>query len=129
MFDFSFGQLTLVLVIGLIVLGPERLPVAIKTIASWIKALRALSSSVKLELSKELKLHELQESLKKAEEKGLQTLTPEIKASIEELKQITAVMQDSLHKEISSAIQSTDVLNITKHQTKITSADKTDKPL
>ncbi len=33
MFDIGFSELLLVFVIGLIVLGPQRLPVAVKTVA------------------------------------------------------------------------------------------------
>jgi len=95
-FDISFGQLLLVLIIGLVVLGPERLPIAIKTVAGWIKVLRRMSATVQLELNKELKLQELQDSLKKAEQSGLNTLTPEIQESIDELKRVT----ESLQKEI-----------------------------
>lgn len=124
MFDFSFSQLILVCVVGLLVLGPQRLPIAIKTVAGWIKALRALSSSVQLELTKELKLHELRESLRKAEENGSQNMTPEIKASIEELKRVTAAMQDSFQKEIASVIKSTD----TGVRQSFDSNDKTEKP-
>ncbi|MFP3367334.1 Sec-independent protein translocase protein TatB, partial [Pseudoalteromonas sp. SIMBA_148] len=39
MFDIGFGELILVLVIGLVVLGPERLPVAVKTVAGWIRVM------------------------------------------------------------------------------------------
>ena len=67
MFDIGFGELLLVMVIGLVVLGPERLPVAVRTVAGWIRALRSLAASVQNELSQELKLQELQDSLKKAE--------------------------------------------------------------
>lgn len=86
MFDIGFSELLLVLVIGLVVLGPERLPVAVRTVAGWIRALRSLAASVQNELSQELKLQELQDSLKKAESAGLQNLTPELKASMDELK-------------------------------------------
>ena len=75
MFDIGFGELLLVMVIGLVVLGPERLPVAVRTVAGWIRALRSLAASVQNELSQELKLQELQDSLKKAESAGLQNLT------------------------------------------------------
>lgn len=101
MFDISFGQLLLVLIIGLVVLGPERLPIAIKTVAGWIKVLRRMSATVQLELNKELKLQELQDSLKKAEQSGLTTLTPEIQESIDDLKRVT----ESLQNEIESATQ------------------------
>lgn len=105
MFDISFGQLFLVLIIGLVVLGPQRLPVAIKTVAGWLKALRAISASVQLELSKEMKLQELQESLKQAEESGLKNITPEIQASIDELKRVTTAMQKSYHEEIQKPLK------------------------
>ncbi len=97
MFDIGFGELLLVMVIGLVVLGPERLPVAVKTVAGWIRALRSLAASVQNELSQELKLQELQESLKKAEKAGLQNLTPELKASMDELKEAAESLKRSYH--------------------------------
>lgn len=65
MFDIGFGELMLVFVIGLVVLGPERLPVAVRTVAGWIRAIRSMASTVQNELTQELKLQELQDSLKK----------------------------------------------------------------
>jgi sec-independent protein translocase protein TatB len=86
-FDIGFSELLLVLIIGLVVLGPERLPVAVKTVAGWIRVLRSLAVNVQNELAKELKLQEMQDSLKKMEEKaGLQSLSPELKASMDELR-------------------------------------------
>jgi len=98
-FDIGFSELLLVLVIGLVVLGPERLPVAVRTVAGWIRTLRAMAASVQNELTQELKLQELQDSLKKAEEAGLKNISPEIKASMDELKEAAEVMQRSIKKE------------------------------
>lgn len=103
MFDIEFSELLLVMVIGLVVLGSERLPVAVRTVAGWIKALRSLATSVQNELSQELKLQELQDSLKKAESAGLQNLTPELKASMDELKQAAESMKRSYHSEITGS--------------------------
>lgn len=97
MFDLSFGKLILVLIIALVVLGPARLPKAIKTVASWVKALRRLSATVQLELNKELRLQELQDSLKQAEKSGLDNITPEIKASIDELKRVAESIQKDFY--------------------------------
>lgn len=108
MFDIGFSELLLVLVIGLVVLGPERLPVAVRTVAGWIRALRAMAASVQNELSQELKLQELQDSLKKAEESGLKNLTPEIKASMDELKEAAESMKRSFTTEQSTAEKSVD---------------------
>ncbi len=97
MFDIGFSELLLVMVIGLVVLGPERLPVAVRTVAGWVRALRSLAASVQNELTQELKLQELQDSLKKAEQAGLQNLTPELKASMDELKEAAQAMKQSYH--------------------------------
>ncbi|WP_107758532.1 Sec-independent protein translocase protein TatB [Dickeya sp. Secpp 1600] len=94
MFDIGFSELLLVMVIGLVVLGPERLPVAVRTVAGWIRALRSLASTVQNELAQEMKLQELQESLKKVEQASqLQNLSPELKASMDELKEAAEAMK------------------------------------
>lgn len=95
MFDIGFSELILVFVIGLVVLGPQRLPVAVKTVVGWIRALRSLANNVQNELAQELKLQELQDSLKKVEEASKQSLSPEFKASMEELKQSAEAMKRS----------------------------------
>ncbi|WGO83099.1 Sec-independent protein translocase protein TatB [Arsenophonus apicola] len=94
MLDIGFSELLLVMIIGLVVLGPERLPIAVKTVAGWIRALRSLAANVQHELSQELKLQELQETLRKAEEKAqLQELSPELKQSMEELRESTELLK------------------------------------
>ena len=95
MFDIGFSELLLVFVIGLIVLGPQRLPVAVKTVASWIRTLRSLAATVQNEITQELKLQEFQESLKKVEKASLENLTPELKASMDELREAAESMKRS----------------------------------
>ncbi len=93
MFDIGFSELLLVFVIGLIVLGPQRLPVAVKTVVGWIRAMRSLAANVQNELAQELKLQELQDSLKKVEEAGKGTLSPELKESMDELRKTAESMK------------------------------------
>ena len=95
MFDIGFSELLLVFVIGLVVLGPKRLPVAVKTVVGWIRALRSLATTVQNELTQELKLQEFQDSLKKVEKASLDTLTPELKASMDELREAAESMKRS----------------------------------
>ncbi|WP_338559113.1 Sec-independent protein translocase protein TatB [Erwinia sp. E_sp_B04_7] len=95
MFDIGFSELILVFVIGLVVLGPQRLPVAVRTVVGWIRALRSLATNVQNELAQELKLQELQDSLKKVEEASKNSLSPELKASMDELKQSAESMKRS----------------------------------
>jgi sec-independent protein translocase protein TatB len=85
-FDIGFWELVLISVVGLVVLGPERLPHAIRSISRFIRSAKSMANSVKDELSHELKVQELQENLRKAEQMGMSDLSPELKSSVDELK-------------------------------------------
>ncbi|XQW85077.1 Sec-independent protein translocase protein TatB [Thalassotalea piscium] len=87
MFDIGFWELLLIAIIGLVVLGPERLPVAIRTVRGWMSNVRRFSDSVKSELSEELRIHELHANLKKAEQVNMENLSPEVAESVKSLKE------------------------------------------
>ncbi len=87
MFDIGFWELLLIAIIGLVVLGPERLPVAIRTIRGWMTSIRSFSDGVKNELSEELRIQELHANLKKAEKSGMKDLSPEVAASVKSLQE------------------------------------------
>lgn len=97
MFDIGFSELLLVLIVGLVVLGPQRLPVAIRTVMGWVRTIRGLAANVQNELAQELKLQELQESIKKAEALNLTSLSPELSKTVEELKQSAKEMESSIN--------------------------------
>ena len=103
MFDIGFSELVLLMVVGLVVLGPKRLPVAIRTVMSWVKTLRGLAANVQNELKQELKLQELQDSIKKAESLNLQTLSPELSKTVEELKAQADKMKAELEDKAAQA--------------------------
>jgi len=85
-FDIGFWELLLIALMALVVLGPERLPVAIRTVREWVSGVRRFSDSVKTELKEELRIQELHSNLKKAEESNLQNLSPEVSESLKTLK-------------------------------------------
>ena len=97
MFDIGFSELLLVLIVGLVVLGPQRLPIAIRTVMGWVRTIRGLAANVQNELAQELKLQELKDSIKKAEELNLSSLSPELSKTVEELKQSAQQMQQDLN--------------------------------
>lgn len=97
MFDIGFSELVLVLIVGLVVLGPQRLPIAIRTVMGWVRTIRGLAANVQNELAQELKLQELKDSIKKAEELNLSSLSPELSKTVEELKQSADKMQQDLN--------------------------------
>jgi sec-independent protein translocase protein TatB len=65
MFDIGFLELLLVGIIGLIILGPERLPIAARTLGKWVGRARRLVSQFSREIDKEIEIEELKTELKK----------------------------------------------------------------
>ncbi len=63
MFDFSFGEMLVVALVALVVLGPERLPKAARFVGLWVRKARAHWYAVKTELESELASEELKRSL------------------------------------------------------------------
>ncbi|MBD1583291.1 Sec-independent protein translocase protein TatB [Pseudoalteromonas sp. S16_S37] len=88
-------ELVVVLIVGLIVLGPERLPVAIRTVSRWISTIKSVANSVKAEVSEELRVHELHTNLKKAEQQNMQDLPDDIKQSVNELQKAAESVKHS----------------------------------
>jgi sec-independent protein translocase protein TatB len=65
MFDIGFTELLIVAVVALIVLGPERLPGAVRTVGLWIGRIRRTVSNVQREVAEELRMDELRQSAEK----------------------------------------------------------------
>jgi len=101
MFDIGFWELILISVIGLVVLGPERLPVAIRTVRGWISGVKDFSNNVKTELTEELRIHELHNNLKKAEQQSMQNLSPEMSDSVKSLQEAAAMVTRPYEKKAS----------------------------
>lgn len=84
MFDIGFLELLVVAMIGLLVLGPERLPQVIKKVASWMARSRQFASHLKEEFEREANLSEMRQTLSHEKEQfkqHLQTFEKEISAS------------------------------------------------
>ena len=59
MFDIGFAELLLIGVVALLVLGPEKLPIAAKTCGLWLGRLRRSVSSIQREINEELRIEEM----------------------------------------------------------------------
>ena len=103
MFDIGFSELVLLMLVGLVVLGPKRLPVAIRTVMGWVKTIRGLAANVQNELKQELKLQELQDSIKKAEQLNLKQLSPDLSKTVEDLKEQAQKMRAELEEKAAAA--------------------------
>ena len=66
MFDIGFGELVLVAVVALLVLGPERMPGAVRSAALWIARLRRSLNAIRSELERELNTDGIKQDLHNA---------------------------------------------------------------
>jgi sec-independent protein translocase protein TatB len=64
MFDASFKELLLVLVLGLLVLGPERLPKVAAVVGMWVARARRTAMQLRRQLEREIELDEAFQSMR-----------------------------------------------------------------
>ncbi|MDF1692211.1 MAG: Sec-independent protein translocase protein TatB [Zhongshania sp.] len=86
MFDIGFAELLVIGVLGLLVIGPERLPGTVRTLALWIGRLRRSFSDIRSEIEREVGADEIRRQLH----------NESIMASLKESK-------DQINKEIDKA--------------------------
>jgi len=60
MFDVGFGELVLLFVIGLLVLGPQRLPKVAAEIGKWVGRARRTAAQLRRQLEREIELADLE---------------------------------------------------------------------
>ncbi len=63
MFDISFPELVVVGVIALLVLGPDRLPGALRTLGLWVGRMSRTFSALKTEIEREIGMDEIKRQL------------------------------------------------------------------
>ena len=98
MFDIGFWELLVIGVMALLILGPERLPGAMRSTINTIRSVRNTATGFKQEVEHQLRVHELHENLKKAEQQGLENLSPELQKSVDELRDAAKSVQKPYEK-------------------------------
>lgn len=84
MFDIGFWELSLIIIVALVVVGPERLPKLIRVTGLWLGRANASLQSIRSEISNELRAEELKQALKKTVDVDLPDLNETI--SLDETK-------------------------------------------
>ena len=64
MFDIGFTELLLIGVVGLLVVGPEQLPGAVRTVMAWVSRFRRSFDQIRTEVRRELHNDEIMQKLK-----------------------------------------------------------------
>ena len=76
MFDFSFGELALLGIIALLVVGPEKMPQIARTAGKWYGAMRRTMTSLRSEVEQQLLLDDLREEANKLRDYAHEELLP-----------------------------------------------------
>ncbi|TCK03476.1 Sec-independent protein translocase protein TatB [Marinobacterium mangrovicola] len=69
MFDIGFAELLVIGVVALLVLGPEKLPLAAKTCGLWLGRIRRSVNNIQREINEELRVEELRRTTAMEKEK------------------------------------------------------------
>lgn len=69
MFDIGLAELLAVAVVALLVVGPERLPMALKGAGLWLGRIKRAITGVQKEISEELRVEEMRRKAKEQQEK------------------------------------------------------------
>jgi len=98
MFDPSFFELIIICVVALLVLGPDKLPGAIKTLGLWIGRLRRSFNNIKREIEHEVGADEIRRQLRnEAIMEKFNATKSEVTQSIESVKKEADAIKDDLN--------------------------------
>lgn len=90
MFDIGFFELCLIGVIALLVIGPEKLPRAARTVGLWVGKGRNMIRVVKYDIDEQVRMEELKETMEnaaKVAEKELSESVNVADSTIQDIKQ------------------------------------------
>ena len=90
MFDVGFWELSLIGLVALLVIGPERLPKVARIVGLWLGRGRRMINSVKADIEREIKAEELKEVLnKQARSNPLEEILSDSKEALDGFKRDT----------------------------------------
>jgi sec-independent protein translocase protein TatB len=92
MFDISFWELMVIAVVGLIVIGPERLPGVARKAGYWVGRTRRFINNVRQDIDREIRQDEIRQALERD-------------ASLDEIKSIINDSRYTIENEIAGETQ------------------------
>ena len=117
MFDFAWTEIALIGVVALVAIGPKDLPVAIKTIAGFVKKARKMASEFQGhvdEMVREANLHEVRDEFQKLRNFDIKS---EIEKAVDSDGSIRSTLtQNPLHEPIiPSTLPETEIASRPEH--------------
>lgn len=89
MFDIGFAELVIISIVALLVIGPERLPGAVRTASAWLRRLRRSYNEIRHEIERELHNDSIMQELRETRrdmEGSLRETREELTGDLEETR-------------------------------------------
>jgi sec-independent protein translocase protein TatB len=106
MFNFGISELMVIAVVGLIVIGPERLPRVARTLGHLFGRMQRYVNDIKADINREVELDELrqlQSSMKEAADEIEKSVAKQVNYVEEEVKQAQAETRKSVEDAVKPA--------------------------
>ena len=97
MFDVGFAEILLLSLVGLLVLGPERLPRVARTLGGMARKARGSWLNLKRSIEAEMRAEDLKEPLKHFE-KEIKSTVDEVKSGLDSVKDLNPLKSGSTKK-------------------------------
>ena len=105
MFDISFGELLLILIVGLLVFGPEKLPQVVRTGSLWIARFRRSFNQVRADIEREMGVDEIKRDL---HNHSIMDTLRDVKRDLQDTQQqldqlpydLDKAVRDNIHSEV-----------------------------
>lgn len=106
MFDIGFQELLLIGVLSLLIMGPERLPGAVRTATLWISRLRRSFLAIKADIEREVGVDELKQQIhNETIMKSLEQTKKDVEQNIQLSANNIKPELDQLHKDINDIVE------------------------
>jgi len=122
MFDIGFLELVIVGIIALLVLGPERLPVAARHAGRWLGKARRMASQFSREIDRQIEAEELRETLKKQGEslnieEDVRNIQQTVQSALNDVKDFEPLPREDENKPFidHTTIDASDINSIKSH--------------
>lgn len=126
MFDIGFWELTVIAVVALIVIGPERLPKVARTVGLWVGRMRGFVLSVKADIDQELRAEELKKIMEEqAKSTGLHEIIDETQETLNEFDKPDYLVK--AEKAVPKSVEDEDTSENTVKQVEKPADDKTNQ--
>ncbi|MCL7928508.1 Sec-independent protein translocase protein TatB [Halomonas llamarensis] len=116
MLDIGFLELLIIAVVGLLVLGPERLPRAARTAGLWVGKIKRTVSGMQREISSQLEAEELRQKLND-QQKSLDDSLKKAKQDVESLAEAPPASQKEEKNLADATARLDDALNTVREDT------------